>query len=115
MAYRSRGEGVLSFRLRRSLLRRLRRGSGRLLEDDDVLPGEEVELLLESEALRLDLAADLRERHLVLGLDGDGWVLAAEFDQDEPASGLEGFVEAFQGLLGVRAFMVDVDHQDQVD
>ncbi len=48
-----------------------------------MLPGEELERLLEGEALRLDLAADLLEGHLVLGLDRDVGVLAAELDEDQ--------------------------------
>ena len=59
--------------------------------------------------------ADLLEGHLVLGLDGDLGVLAAELDQDQPAAGLERGLEALQGRLGVGALVVDVDHQDQVD
>src|SRR4051794_36349896 len=45
----------------------LRRGG--LLEDDDVLPGEEVVQLLEGEPLGLDLLADLGDGHLMFGLD----------------------------------------------
>ena len=88
---------------------------GGLLEDDDVLPGEELERFLEGEALGLELAADLGEGHLVLGLDRDLGVLAAELDEHEPAAGLERLAQALQGGLGVGAFVVDVDHQDQVD
>src|SRR5689334_6839089 len=42
-------------------------GIAGLLEDDDVLPGEELQRVLEGEPLRLDLTADLLEGHLVLG------------------------------------------------
>src|SRR4051794_38845305 len=64
-------------------------GIAGLLEDDDVLPGEELQRVLEGEPLGLDLAADLLEGHLVLGLDGDLGVLAAELDEDQAAAGLE--------------------------
>src|SRR5262245_62115914 len=73
----------------------------RLLEDDDVLPGEEFERLLEPEALRLDLAADLLDGHLVLGLDRDFGVLAPELDQDQPATGAEGLPQALEHGLGI--------------
>src|SRR5205823_536422 len=87
---------------------------GRLLEDEDVLPGEEFERFLEPEPLRLQLAADLSDGHLVLGLDRDLGVLATELDEDEATVRLERFAEALQGDLGIGAFVVDVDHQDQV-
>src|SRR5438128_381692 len=50
---------------------RPRLGRRRLLKQDDVLPGEEFERILEREPLGLELAADLGEGHLVLGLDRD--------------------------------------------
>src|SRR5262245_51883823 len=52
----------------------------RLLEDDDVLPRQEVVDRLEAEAFRFDLLADLRHGHLVLGLDRDLGILGAELD-----------------------------------
>ena len=72
-------------------------GLGRLLENDDVLPREEFERLLELEALGLDLAAHLLERHLVLGLDRHGFVLAPELHQHEPSPRLEGLEEPLEG------------------
>ena len=93
----------------------LRLGCGWLLEDDHVLPGEEFERLLEREALGLDFEADLGQGHLVLGLDGDLGVFAAELDEDQPALRLERGLETLQDRLGIGALVVDVDHQDQVN
>ena len=55
-------------------------------KDDDMLPGEEFKRFLEDEASGLDFAADLVEGHLVLGLDGNIGIFAAELDQDQPAA-----------------------------
>ena len=82
------GSSTSSVRFRLGF-RNFRLGSGWLLEDDHVLPGEEFERLLEREALGLDLEADLGQGHLVLGLDGDLGVFAAELDEDQPALRLE--------------------------
>ncbi len=80
-----------------------------------MLPGEEFERLLEDKALWLDFTADLVEGHLVLGLDRNIGILAAELDQDQPAARLQSLEQPEECELGGGAFVVDVDHQNQVD
>ena len=80
-----------------------------------MLPGEEFERVFEDEALGLNFAADLFEGHLVFGLDGHLRVFAAKLDQDQPSERFEGLEETLEGRLGIGAFVVDIDHQDQVD
>ena len=57
-----------------------------LLENDDVLPGEEFQRILEGEAVRFEFAANLLQGHLVFGLDGDFRIFATKLNEDEPAA-----------------------------
>ena len=63
----------------------------------------------------LDFAANLFESHLVFGLDGHLGVFATKFDQYQPAAGFKGLQQPFECRLGIGAFVIDIDHQDQVD
>lgn len=86
----------------------------RLPEEHEVLPGEAVVFADEFEAVGGHLFVDLGLAHFVLGLDGDGFVFGAEFDEDELAVGLEGGAHAGEHLDGVGEFVIDIDEEDHV-
>ena len=90
-------------------------GIAGLLEDDDVLPGEEFERLLEGEALGLDLRRTWSRVILCSGLMGTSGSSPRNSTRTSRPPGLSALRRALQGGLGVGALVVDVDHQDQVD
>lgn len=84
-------------------------------EDEDVLAGEGFDDLGEGEGGGFEFLAGLGDGHFVFGADGDGGVFFAVFEQDEAAGGFEGAVEGGEHSLRVGEFMVDVDHEGEVD
>ena len=84
-------------RLRRGLVRRLRRGSAGFSKMMMCCQGRKSSDSLKVKPWGSSSRRTWASGHLVLGLDRDLGVLAAELDQDEPAAGLEGLAEALAG------------------
>lgn len=79
------------------------------------MPGQEVVEFFEGEPERFDFLADLRNGHLVFGFDRDIGVFGPKFDEDELSRGFEGFSDRADGGIGVGHFVVDIDHEGEVD
>src|SRR5688500_11043408 len=75
-------------------------------QHDNVLPGEDVDHLVEDEALSLQLLLHLRHAHLVHFEDRHLRILLAELEQDQAAVRLEGGLQAMQEHLRLLQLVI---------
>ena len=80
-----------------------------------MLPGERIKFLDELQAIGRVLLHDLRLAHFVKTLDGYFGIFGAVFDQSDHPILLQRLSHCLEHVFGMREFMIDVDHQDQVE
>ncbi|MFM1945491.1 MAG: hypothetical protein RI897_4473 [Verrucomicrobiota bacterium] len=79
------------------------------------MPGEGGDSLDELEGVEVHFLAHLVGAHRVERFDGDIGVIGTELDEGDTATGFEGGADGFDHFVGVGEFVVDVDHDGEVD
>ena len=80
-----------------------------------MLAGESGDRFVENEAGEFGFAFDLLFGHFVNALDGDFGIFGAVFDEGDATARFEGADNAFEHLERMGEFVVNIDHDGEID
>ena len=85
------------------------------MKEDQVLAREDVDRFAPFQGMDLCFLADLRFAHFMEFFDWYCWIFLTKFDESNASVGFEGPADTIHHFVGMRKFVVDIDHQDEVD
>ena len=85
------------------------------MKEDNVLPGQDVQYLLELVAFRRDLSLDFIHAHLMFRTDRHGRVFFPKFQQHQPSIRFQRVTKVVEHALRSRQFVINIHHDHHVE